>query len=236
MGNLTTEQLESVAFRPASSSIKRTDLTLGQDFNLSQSAVNGISEYFQTTFMNWTINERNGVDGAYDFGRMNGYYINTSNPDWLPSVMQPLRENPDLNETFAIIATSMSNAIRAGSDGKATIAGNNGRPVTRFRIDWPWITLPAVVIFAAIVQLLLVIRESHKSETPVWKGSTLATMSHGKYVTDVLDGQWTVKDMGKAADQQRVNLFQYEVPDSVVGRSHEVREVKGAQSRVQEVV
>lgn len=100
--------------------VPQTDLSLGNVFNISQSAVESLSSFFQTTLTSGT---------EYFFGRnlvgcqFHGFYAYVSSTtggpsmyDYSPGIMQPLYNSSNLTATFSTIVRSMSNAIREGDD------------------------------------------------------------------------------------------------------------------------
>lgn len=107
-GGKAREVLLSIEFSDKWSIIGRTDLVLGQDYQLSQKAVDGISSFFQNRF---TLDLNQSVVGS-----LNGFYIRTSQRQIQPSTMQAFYDSRDLPKTFKSLARSMSNAIRVGGD------------------------------------------------------------------------------------------------------------------------
>lgn len=208
---LNGTEKQTLEFDRSQSRITRTDLMLGDKYNISQTAVDGTSYYFENNFANTDIV---GVEG------LNGYYINQGASseaddqyDYAPSAMDPLYHSTDFEESFASLAESMSNIIRAGGDGRMRVMGKAGLPVTKFNVSWPWIALPAAVILLAVGQLLVTMWTSRN--VPLWKGSTLATMSRGPYIGDVLLEAETVQDMHKAVEGQPIHLFSHTAPGGV---------------------
>ncbi|KAK7720578.1 hypothetical protein SLS63_009796 [Diaporthe eres] len=117
---LREEVRSSIAFSDYWSAIKRTDLSLisptnNTRYNISQSAVDGIGSYFGTTFASdlhvFVMPDDNTTEW-----QLNGYYMTTGQVQYTPSTMQVLYSTEDLNNTFTSLATSMSNALRDGSD------------------------------------------------------------------------------------------------------------------------
>lgn len=213
---------ESIEFNSYFSIIPRTDLTLlsptsGNKFNVSQEAVDSISSDFQSTFASY---QHYGylVHGEGKWQNIyNGYYLNASQPQFAPSIMQALVSSEDLDGTFTALATSMSNAIRRGADESfngvsSTVTGEKGTVVTLYNIVWPWISLHVVVTAAGLVFLVMTIRENqrHGHQTPVWKSNSLATLSRGAVVKDILTGSQSVKQMKKTANVTRVRLLEKE--------------------------
>lgn len=100
----------------------------------------------------------------------------------------------------------MSNAIRVGADNKTTQTGEKGSAVVRFRIEWPWIALPALVVLASVFQLVSSMISSR--HVPLFKASTLAVLSRSQLTDGLLDDTPSVKEMNHAASTRKVNLLE----------------------------
>ncbi|KAL2287106.1 hypothetical protein FJTKL_06109 [Diaporthe vaccinii] len=117
---LREEVRSSIAFSDYWSAIARTDLSLisptnDTRYNISQSAVDGIGSYFGSTFASdlqvFVLPDDNTTEW-----QLNGYYMTSGQVQYTPSTIQVLYSTEDLNNTFTSLATSMSNALRGGSD------------------------------------------------------------------------------------------------------------------------
>ncbi|USW52088.1 hypothetical protein Slin15195_G054070 [Septoria linicola] len=188
--------------------INHTDLMIGNDFNVSQRAVMSTSQYFQSTFARNLSIEESSSHRSVDGNPMTGYYLDDDTEEGAhdPSIMQPLfRGRTDLPQLFENIAASMTNAIRTSDQCVEQHFGKLGRQVTKYRVQWPWIALPAAIVLASLVQLLITILSSRTR--PLWKSSTLATPSRGPYVAEVFDGAMTNVELTDAAGKHDVDLF-----------------------------
>lgn len=216
--------VDSIAFNSYFSVIPRTDLTLqspatGDNFNISQAAVDSISSHFQGSFAS-TLREFNITDDGSKAGRLNGFYMNSSQVQYSPGVMQALFSSEDLNATFTALAASMNNAIRTGADddfdgAAGDVAGQKGELRTFYRIAWPWISLQGLMVAAGMVFLVVTVMENKRQQgqglaAPVWKSSSLAVMSRGEAVRDIFDGAVRLQQMREKARTTRVNLFERE--------------------------
>lgn len=214
---MNKSQINSIAFDKIVSAIHRSDLTLfsaasGRRFNISSVAVNSISSYFQSTFASQP-HELEITETPAETGRLNGYYMRSTQLEYEPSVMQALFSSTDLNATFTALAASMSNALRTGADGSfegipVTVTGERGELTTYYRIVWPWICLHCFVVLVGAVFLGITICENRRygRMVPLWKSSSLAIASRGKLVTEVLSGVQTVKDMRSRARVSHVTF------------------------------
>jgi hypothetical protein len=205
----TETQLSGMEFDNVTSAYSRTDLSLGTDFNVSDNAVNSISSFFQSQFKTVDYVVNNTDDGG-QIGVANGFYIqaNTLTPQYEPSIMQELYTSPNLNNTFQAIARSMSNAIRAGADGSTKQTGSFGVQVVRYRIEWGWIALHAVVVLCGTTFLLMTAWETRRSKAPVWKSNSLAVFRAGGLNKALLENANDLEAMEAVANTAHVNLFE----------------------------
>lgn len=197
----------SIAFNNPYSAIDRSDLRLKGGYNISQAAVDGISSFFEDTFTNAAISDPN----------VNGFYANFGSGadgiEYVPSSINTFFQATDLNSKFETLAESMTNSIRANGDGQTSLPGEYGTNVTKFSIHWIYIILPASIVLCAVVQLLLTMWESRK--IPLWKASTLATMSRGRFLGPMLDEAESVGEMESIVKQRDVHLFSHTAPGGV---------------------
>ncbi|KAL1623138.1 hypothetical protein SLS54_004624 [Diplodia seriata] len=199
--NLTSlEWLDSLNFDKVLSSVERSDLVLGNQFNLSQSAIDSISSFFQTYFM-----RVESYPGYMDSLKLNGY--SQSEAHYNPSSIQAFRTVPNLDSTFQALARSMSNALRADSDNSTVQSGINRVMQVKYRIMWQWITLHAVVMTTGTAFLFITIHQSRKHTIPAWRSSSLAVLSRGTATKDILHGLGTREDLEKQATQACVKLL-----------------------------
>lgn len=231
---------DSLIFNSYFSVLPRTDLTLqspatGDKFNVSQAGVDSLSAHFQSAFastlrtLNVTQPEEKDDDAtAAVWGRLNGFYMNSSQVQYSPGVMQGLFASADLGATFASMAASMSNAVRttrADADDEEDdndtggVGGSRGDLVTFYRIAWPWISLHCLVVAAGAVFLVVTVWENQEGRrrggaAPVWKSSSLAVMSRGAAVREVLEGAQRLRHMEEKAKTTRVSLFEKDLAAS----------------------
>jgi hypothetical protein len=223
---IDSQRTDSLEFNSSTSSWQRTDLMFGDGFNLSWEAVNSLSSQFQSQFTSpeqINASEHRNFTITPDYMPINGYYknlLNSLNHDGMkfsPSVMQILYKSPDLNDTFRRIARGLSNAIRAGADNSTMQTGASGIMTTRYRIQWPWITLHIIVAVGAIAFLIATMIETSTARAPVWKSSALAMMSLSltREIGDVLADAQSVKDMKGRAAQHFLQLCNDEAEPKV---------------------
>jgi hypothetical protein len=215
---LNDSTLQSLEFNKVISADQRTDLMFGEEFNVSQAAVDSISNYFQNQFsnspdLNYTNDDYEPEDTNPNPVTVNGFYTTTSsnvndNASYFsPSVIEVLFESSNINDTFRSLARSMSNAIRAGADNGAFHTGEKGVMTTYYRIEWPWIALYAVLVIAGIVFLAITIFETKHRSVPAWKSSSLAPLSCAAEIGNVLVGVESVEVMEERASKYLVRLF-----------------------------
>lgn len=105
----------------------------------------------------------------------------------------------------------MSNAIRATSDNRAIKFGKNGVLTTYYRIAWPWVLFHCVAITAGAIFLVLTMLRTRQSGVPIWKSSSLAVLSRGPYVGELLDGAITISALADKAATQGARLLGREI-------------------------
>lgn len=152
--------------------ILRTDLSVGDGYNISQTAVLGISNMLESVL------KFNGTGGSVP------YDTDTSAPIAKPIFLQPLYDSNDLSATFENIANSMSNALRADADSAsadnlniASMSGRLGYPVSMYKVRWPYLSLPLTLVILGFVFLYLGRRYSRKAGIPAWKSCPIAVLS-----------------------------------------------------------
>lgn len=79
--------------------------------------------------------------------------------------------------TMNNIAIAMTNYFRDSSN--VTVTGQSGQTEIFVHVNWPWITLPAFLVFAGTVFLLLAMFETTRLGASIWKTSELALFFHG---------------------------------------------------------
>jgi hypothetical protein len=208
--DLTPSRRASLSFHPRFSYLARTDLELGVGYNISQAAVDGISSYVQSTFASCTptTNCNSSFEAvAENWTPNNGFYMET---DWgsffgrdvqyTPAVAQELWRSANISATFASVAASMSNALRAGADdadpSSSRVQGLVGVATTLYAVDWRWLALHCVVELGGIAFVAWTLMKSWGGRNlPLWGSSTLAVLSRGGEVAELFRGAETVAEM-----------------------------------------
>jgi hypothetical protein len=212
---LRDEILSSIGYDAYWSAFRRTDLSLTSPtnntrYNISQAAVNGIGSYLNRTFSG-TIEDFDVSNDNKTKWELNGYYLNTGNIQFAPSTLQVLFSAKNLSDTFTGLATSMSNALRSGSDASFNgadreLVGEAGTLTTFYEIQWAWLSLHCACLLLGI--LFFVLTLARNQSAPAWKSSTLAVMARGHQVQDVVHGVEYVKQMEGRAKTMRVTLIE----------------------------
>lgn len=197
--NLTASRRASLAFHPRFSYLKRNDLEIGSGYNISQSAVNSISSFTQTTFSFCLppTNCNGSIEPVSDnWTPINGFYMGKNDSaQYAPSVAQAMWESASISDTFASIAASMSNAIRMGGGRDAAkVRAEVGITLTLYAVDWRWIALHCFVELFGIVFVIITLVMSW-GYIPLWGSNTLAVLARGEAVSDVFRGAETVNEM-----------------------------------------
>ena len=203
--NMPVSTADSLVYNEKYSAVARSDLMLGDIFNVCQNAVDSISAFMNKLFAadmsKFTDDQVTGL---------NGWYIDDGQEQYFPSVTQRLRDASDLPDVFRSVAASMSNATRIGSDSGLMENGQLCEQTMIYRIEWAWIALPVGIVLASIVQLLLSMTWTARSQTPLWKCSSLAILSRGSYTDGILNEAQSLSQMEACAQTSTVTLF----PDS----------------------
>ena len=93
------------------------------------------------------------------------------------NALTALSESPDIPMTMDNVASAMTNYFRNSSN--ATVVGQAGQSEVYICVTWPWIALPALLVSAGTVFLILVMLETKRRGVCVWKTSELAVLFHG---------------------------------------------------------
>jgi hypothetical protein len=93
----------------------------------------------------------------------------------LDTVAQALWLQANIPQTFANIATSMTNKLREGPNSTA-VAGVGLHQETYIHVTWVWLILPGVVVLMGAVLLAASIVLSRGDKEGLWKNSILATV------------------------------------------------------------
>jgi hypothetical protein len=205
-GTANASTITNLAFDGFYSSLLRTDLQLGSAYNISQTAVDWISSYFQRTFANDTGNlsfDPSGVNG-----KVNGWYITTGKIQYKPSIASVLYESENMTDRFNTLAVSMSNAMRMGSDGAANQDGCLQVLYVKVRVEWEWISLHVLAIGIGTLFWLHTVWETKVANSPVWTSSSLAILWAGEHAADILpDSVVSKKSLEKAAKGASMQLL-----------------------------
>ena len=119
-----------------------------------------------------------------------------------------LYQTRDMPSMISKLADSLTNMIRL-SDDRYFVEGQAFQSEVFINIQWAWLSLPVLVVLSANVLLAIMILQTWRSQTPVWKSSLLAFLLHGMK-HDSLDtgGAATglLSDMELLAEQKKVRL------------------------------
>ncbi|KAH8646740.1 hypothetical protein BX600DRAFT_518771 [Xylariales sp. PMI_506] len=210
--NYSDAQRSSIAYNVTLSAVRRSDLQLTTPasgatplaaYNISQSAVDSISSYLNSTFSG----QLHVFTGDADMipGRLNGFYMNDSQVQYSPSIIQSLWTSSNITDSFNALAVSMSNAIRAGADYNTVATGSTGIVTTFYMVQWGWIALHVVVVFAGAAFLIVTMWQS-AGVVPVLKSNSLATMGSGAQIGSLLNWTTDTKEMERRAKNEIVSF------------------------------
>nr|KAK5444628.1 hypothetical protein LTR18_004332 [Exophiala xenobiotica] len=84
----------------------------------------------------------------------------------------------DMNAWMSNVALSMTNIMRSTTQANRAVYDGSASQLG-VHIRWPWIALPASMVLASLVFLILIIIETTRSPVEAWKGSPLAYLIFG---------------------------------------------------------
>lgn len=166
----------TINYNRVSSWVPRTDLQLGEGFNLSQAAIYSISHLMNTTFV---LSRR--LRGT------NAYVLAFDNTTYNPTAMQSLYNSQDLEATFASLAKSMTNNVRQNSDNNTVANGKEGKYIVLIRVRGWFLALPVMLIVGGAAFLAIVLHYTHKSKIAVWGTNSLPIVALGGQMGPVFD-------------------------------------------------
>ena len=184
-----------------SSSLLRTDLQLGDGFNLSQTAIYGIGKAMNETFL--VIPTVNDTSGRTRF--INSYVLARGGlVTYHPTVTQTLYSSPNLDATFAALAKSMTNTIRDNGDDSPVATGRAGTYRVLFEVHWPYLILPATLVLAGAAFLLTVILQTRAAGIAFWYSNVMPSVALGAQLGPIFDGDMQLSRMSGIAKLQSV--------------------------------
>ncbi|KAL8646157.1 MAG: hypothetical protein Q9226_006990 [Calogaya cf. arnoldii] len=204
--NITNRPEDTLNYYEDSSSLVRTDLQLGDGFNLTQTAIYGISKAMNETFLvNPAVNDTSGRTSF-----INSYVLARGGfVTYHPTVMQTLYGSPNLDATFAALAKSMTNTIRGNGDNSPVAAGQAGTYVVLFKVHWLYLILPATLVLAGAAFLLIVIVRTRAAGFAVWCSNVMPSVALGAQLGPIFDGDMRLSRMGGIA---KLQFVQYPKP------------------------
>ena len=86
----------------------------------------------------------------------------------------------DIRGLMNYLAKSMSTHLRdTSSGGSNQVVGNSYTTESYITVRWPWLTLPAAVVVLVTTFALVLMVETRRTRTRLWKNSMLALLFHG---------------------------------------------------------
>lgn len=105
-------------------------------------------------------------------GWLANHFFTTSEHD---TVGRALYSQPNVSQTFADIATSMTKKIREGANA-TKVYGIAYREETYIYVTWAWLVLPGLVVLMGIVLLAASMVLSRGDKKGLWKNSMLVPL------------------------------------------------------------
>jgi hypothetical protein len=199
---------DTLDFQPNAAISDRTDLTIGDGFNISYTAVTGISLYLQNIFLGHPANASEPeTETVFVKGNTTAQVQLVYGQDTL----RPIYRSADIGSTFSALARSMSNGIRAGGDlddpTTAFAQGQIGHLESRYSIRWPWIVYPIAINILGYITLWTAFRKSRLDSIPLWKSCALAIMMRGQSVQEPLSGAHFASELHQKAAKVYTRLL-----------------------------
>lgn len=129
----------------------------------------------------------------------------------------------NISMTMENIATALTNYFRDSSE--VTIAGQAGEIQIYTHVVWSWIILPAFLVLAGIVWLMLAMYETERQKARVWRTSEMALLFYGRKV--LLDEELNapplhrVSEMEHAASKIQVKMTRQSHDEWMLHRDRE---------------
>jgi len=161
-------------------------------------------------------------------------YNNINNPQSRLMKANPWLLPTNVSEHMANLATAMTRAIRNTQSSNGSFEVVNGTAWdqrVQVQINWPWVSLPVVLLMAGLIFLLAtVLRSSRESdEVGIWKTSALAILFNGlgDDVEKSFGPGWRMGEARAKAHELSVKLDhrQEPTPDSAGGAYSEPTEL-----------
>ncbi|KAL8719255.1 MAG: hypothetical protein Q9225_003714 [Loekoesia sp. 1 TL-2023] len=177
----------------------------GDDFNMTFPSQVNESDWVDGSVINWISklqDFRNSLIGNLtEFENDDGktMFDATSN------IIGAFNASSNISMAMDNIATALTNYFRDSSN--VTVTGQAGQVESYVAVSWRWITLPAFLIVAGTMFLLLTIFKSKRRGARIWKTSELALLFHGFERPDKeLDDLHRRSEMEDIASQIRVKI------------------------------
>lgn len=173
---LFPSQPNTLNYDRISSWARRTDLKLGEGFNLSQAAIDSITDLMYAYFTSPV--RQDGI---------NACVLAFNSATYKPTAMQMLYNSQNLEATFASLAKSMTNNIRQNSDNNTVANGKEGKYMVLIRVRGWFLTLPVILVFGGAAFFVIVLHYTHNSKIAVWGTNALPIVALGGKIWPVFD-------------------------------------------------
>lgn len=185
---------------------ERTDLQLGDGFNVSQAAILTIATLLSETLATPGIKsdfwDSNLIKFNAAMAKPRDHFGNCTSDGpslYFPSAMENLYYSQNLEATFSSLAKSLTNHIRQNSDNHTVIRGKEGRNIVLIRVRAWFLTLPIVMICVSACFLGLTLHYTRRSGMEFWGTNTLPIVAFGGKMGPILDD----KDMRKVTMENK---------------------------------
>jgi hypothetical protein len=204
----------------------------GPTYSVRRETIMAISEYIQSIWFerdgakgNETFDIARNISGPW--GYLNGFAtfggdepIDTDDLAITPTLLSRLwkntRSSGSFEETVGTLAISITNEMRINNHPletideplpNRTVTGTIHVQTLIYSASWGWIAFHAVILICGAIFCLFTMRLSsiqldRLDAVPIWKSSALPVLHRGSLAQDILEGTFTLKEMGERAKKE----------------------------------
>lgn len=154
----------------------------GQTPDFDKDFVDGALETWRGSLWDVMLNFDGKVGVELDQTVYGSYYEGAPPSQATSDIVGAFNASSNISMTMENIATALTNYFRDSS--KVTVAGQAGEIQIYTHVVWSWIILPAFLVSAGAVLLMLAMYETKKQKASVWRTSEMALLFFGRKVLD----------------------------------------------------
>lgn len=152
----------------------------GENFNMTSPSQVNETDYLDRFVSNWEDNLSTVMFSLEGNLTVNS---NVSDDSFATSnIMAAFNASSNMSMTMDNIVTTLTNYYRDSSN--VTVSGQAGQTEFYVQVSWPWITLPAFLVIAGNIFLILAMFETKRPGARIRKNSEVALLFHGLEESD----------------------------------------------------